>query len=206
MLSTCGARVAAAAHESFDGALTVKALGREPYETLRFGAKSEELRDILVRVGRIWGNYRSVVDAMPQLTIVAILWIGAARVGSTLTPGDVVGAAYLMSLLALPIHVIGFITWDLAESTAAWRRVQNVLDVEQYVVHGDTPADDSTVGAEVDAARVAFSYPDAGPVLSDVSFGIGEPEDGGVGRPNCGRQVDGGGSIGQVCGIRPRDG
>ena len=164
--------VAAAAHESFDGALTVKALGREPYETLRFGAKSEELRDILVRVGRIWGNYRSVVDAMPQLTIVAILWIGAARVGSTLTPGDVVGAAYLMSLLALPIHVIGFITWDLAESTAAWRRVQNVLDVEQYVVHGDTPADDSTVGAEVDAARVAFSYPDAGPVLSDVSFGI----------------------------------
>ena len=164
--------VAAAAHESFDGALTVKALGREPYETLRFGAKSEELRDILVRVGRIWGNYRSVIDAMPQLTIVAILWIGAARVGSTLTPGDVVGAAYLMSLLALPIHVIGFITWDLAESTAAWRRVQNVLDVEQYVVHGDTPADDSTVGAEVDAARVAFSYPDAGPVLSDVSFGI----------------------------------
>ena len=164
--------VAAAAHESFDGALTVKALGREPYETRRFAKSSEDLRDVLVGVARTWGNYRSVVDALPQLTIVALLWIGAARVGSTLTPGDIVGAAYLMSLLALPIHVIGFITWDLAESSAAWRRVQNVLDVEEYVYHGDTPADVSTVGAEVDAADVAFSYPDSEPVLSDVSFEI----------------------------------
>ena len=164
--------VAAAAHESFDGALTVKALGRESHETRRFAEKSEQLRDVLIRVARIWGNYRSVVDALPQLTIIVILWIGAARVGSTLTPGDVVGAAYLMSLLALPIHVIGFITWDLAESTAAWRRVQNVLDVEEYVVHGDTTANHTPVGAEVEAAGVGFAYPNAQPVLSDVSFEI----------------------------------
>ena len=165
-------KVAAAAHESFDGALTVKALGREPYETRRFAALSEELRDVLVRVARTWGNYRSFVDALPQLTIVALLWIGAARLGSNLTAGDVVAAAYLMSLLALPIHVIGFITWDLAESTAAWRRVQGILDVEEYVKHGDTPPNPSTVGATVEAADVAFSYPDAEPVLSDVSFEI----------------------------------
>ena len=61
---------------------------------------------------------------------------------------------------------------DLPESSAAWRRVQKVLDVEEYVLHGDTPPDVSTIGAEVDAVDVAFSYPDSEPVLSDVSFEI----------------------------------
>jgi len=164
--------IAAAAHESFDGALTVKALGREAHETARFAVKSETLRDVLVRIGEIWGNFRAVVESLPQLTIVALLWIGAARLGTSVSAGDIVGAAYLMSLLALPIHVIGFITWDLAESTAAWRRVQRVLDVEEYIEHGAVAADTSPTGAEVDASQVAFAYPESDPVLSDVSFQI----------------------------------
>lgn len=164
--------IAALAHESFDGALTVKALGREDYERDRFEERSEALRDVLIRVGTIWANFRSVVEAIPQLTIVVMLLVGASRIGTTLTPGDLVGAAFLMSLLALPIHVIGFITWDLAESTAAWRRVNRVLEVDEYVVHGTEPADPSEDGAEVEAAEVAFSYPESESVLSDVSFEI----------------------------------
>ncbi len=152
--------------------MTVKALGREQYETDRFEEKSERLRDVLIRVGRVWGNFRSVVEALPQLTIVAILWIGAARLGGGVTPGDIVSAAYLMSLLALPIHVIGFITWDLAESTAAWRRVKRILEVDEYVEHGTAGADSSREGADVDADTVAFAYPESEPTLSDVSFQI----------------------------------
>ncbi len=164
--------IAATAHESFDGALTVKALGRERHEVARFGERSEALRDVLISVGRLWGNFRSIVDALPQLTIVALLWIGASRIGAGLTAGDVIAAAYLMSLLALPIHVIGFITWDLAESTAAWRRVRRILEVEEYVSHGEMAPDTSPTGAEVDADAVAFAYPESQPVLSDVSFEV----------------------------------
>ena len=164
--------LAAVAHESFDGALTVKALGRENYERLRFEEVSERLRDVLIHLGIIWGKFRSVVEAIPQLTIVAILVVGAARIGATLTAGDIVAAAFLMSLLALPMHVIGFVTFDLAESTAAWRRVRRVLEVDEFVVHGDMPADPSTHGAEVDADDVGFSYPASEPILSDVSFEI----------------------------------
>ena len=45
------AEVSGVAHESFDGALVVKTLGREPEETDRFRAAADELRDAQIRVG-----------------------------------------------------------------------------------------------------------------------------------------------------------
>ena len=45
------AEVSAIAHESFDGALVVKTMGREADETARFAAKAGELRDDLTRTG-----------------------------------------------------------------------------------------------------------------------------------------------------------
>ena len=44
-------RVARVAHESFDGALTVKALGREDTESARFEGASDNLRRLLTRSG-----------------------------------------------------------------------------------------------------------------------------------------------------------
>ena len=46
------AEVSEIAHESFDGAMVVKTLGREPEETARFAAKAQELRDVNIRVGQ----------------------------------------------------------------------------------------------------------------------------------------------------------
>ena len=49
--------VSGIAHESFDGALVVKTLGREDDETARFRAKSLELRDTMTAVGRVRGMF-----------------------------------------------------------------------------------------------------------------------------------------------------
>ncbi|MDH3518244.1 MAG: ABC transporter transmembrane domain-containing protein, partial [Acidimicrobiia bacterium] len=53
------------AHESVDGALTVKALGREAFEVSRFQKASEDLRDILISVARKFTFYDAIVDAIP---------------------------------------------------------------------------------------------------------------------------------------------
>ena len=45
------AEVSEIAHESFDGAMVVKTLGREGEETARFAAKAHELRDVNIRAG-----------------------------------------------------------------------------------------------------------------------------------------------------------
>jgi ATP-binding cassette subfamily B protein len=166
-------RVSAVAHESFDGALTVKALGREGYETDRMREASEELRDAIVRVNRIWARFRTIVEAFPSATSVVMLVIGAARIrAGAISPGDLVTVAYLLSLLSIPIKMIGYVLWDLAHSLAGWRRVQHVLDVDEYVAHGRLEAEPPGAGAAVEGREVGFSYDGEVPVLSGVHIDI----------------------------------
>jgi ATP-binding cassette, subfamily B, bacterial len=158
------------AHESFDGALTVKALGREDVEADRFRDAAASLRDQLVDVGRTWTAYRAFTEGLPPIGTVLIVLIGTYRVASgDLTAGELVRIAYLLALLAVPIRLIGYLMWDLAESTAAWRRVQDVLDVEDAVVYGDVDAAAGEGPAPLDAAGVGFGY-DGTPILHDVAF------------------------------------
>ena len=67
------AEVSAVAHESFDGALVVKTMGREAAETERFAGRTGELRDALIRVGRIRGLFDPFLEALPSLGTLAVL-------------------------------------------------------------------------------------------------------------------------------------
>lgn len=164
--------LAATAHESFDGALTVKALGREQYETDRFRRRSEALRDRVIDVGKTWAGYQAVVNALPPIATVALLVLGALRVANdVITVGEVVSVAYLMSLLNIPIRLIGYVLWDTAESSAAWSRVKAILEVDDPVPYGSVTATSGQTGADVAGAEVTFGYDDEA-VLSDIELQI----------------------------------
>lgn len=151
--------LAALAHESFDGALTVKAFGREAWEVDRFAEKSEDLRQRLVRVGRTWENYKTLVQTIPTLAQVVIVTIGVLRVAAgAVSAGDVVSVAYLLTLLFWPIQLIGFVIFDIAASAASWDRVEEVLNADEHVRHGTGAAKESRDGAEVTVSGVGFSY------------------------------------------------
>lgn len=157
------------AHESFDGALTVKALGREDFETERFRRSSETLRDRLVQVGKRFAFYRMIADSIPLVATVLLLVAGTARIiAGALTPGDMVSVAYLFSLSAVPVRLVGYVIWEMASSLAGWERVDEVLSVDEKVSYGDVRAMTSGEGAELDGLEVAFSYGGALPVLRGV--------------------------------------
>ena len=166
-------RVAEVAHESFDGALTVKALGREVVETDRFRTAAGSLRDQLIRVGRIWSSYRALTEGLPAVGTIVILVVGTGRIAAdVLTTGELVRVAYLLSLLAVPIRLIGYLLWDTANSVAGWRRVAQVLDADDAVGFGEEhPVTDGSAAA-VDADRVQFGYEPGQPVLRDLSLEI----------------------------------
>ena len=74
--------VASVAHESFDGALTVKSLGREDFVADHFGVASDLLRDRLIKVNSTWASYQAVIRALPQALIISLLAVGAYLVGT----------------------------------------------------------------------------------------------------------------------------
>jgi ATP-binding cassette subfamily B protein len=166
--------VSAVAHESFDGALTVKALGREDYVSDRFARVSDEVRDRLIKVNSTWASYQAVIRVLPQVMIISLVVVGATRVGaSAVTPGDLVTVAYLLALLAFPVQLIGFVLWDLAGSLAGWKRVQDVFDADEFMAYGEIRARDALHPAPVDGDTVGFAYDENGPVFQDLELHLG---------------------------------
>jgi ABC-type multidrug transport system fused ATPase/permease subunit len=154
------AEVADIAHESFDAALVVKTLGREDAEVGRFGERSDALRDRMVEVGRLRAIFDPVIEALPNIAILAVLAVGAMRVDEgILTPGDLVTFAYLFRLVALPMRVFGWLLGELPRAVVGLDRVENVLAERGEVEYGLTsPQNDG--GASTQASKVGYRYPD----------------------------------------------
>jgi ATP-binding cassette, subfamily B, bacterial len=158
--------VARVAHESFDGALTVKSLGREATETDRFRGAADHLRDQTIEVGRVWTGYRALTESLPAAGTVVILVVGVARIAAgELTTGELIRVAYLIALLAVPIRMLGYLMWDTANSVAGWTRIAEVLDADDVVTYGAVGAGDAATAATVEARRVGFSYGGDGPPI-----------------------------------------
>jgi len=165
--------VSSIAHESFDGALTIKALGRIDLEKERFEHASEKLRDRLTHVLQMMATYRVGVEGLLSAVTVIMVVAGAIRVSSgAVTAGDVITIAYLLSLLFIPIRIIGFVLWSIASSRAGWERVQNVYDVTDLVPYGDLQSEVDETGAVVTGDTVSFSYDDGERVIEGLNLAI----------------------------------
>nr|WP_218860667.1 ABC transporter ATP-binding protein [Petropleomorpha daqingensis] len=168
------AEVSEIAHESFDAALVVKTLGREDTETARFETRARELRDGLVDVGRVRGLFDPMLEALPNLGILAILLVGATQVaGGSTNAGALVSIAYLFSLLTLPIRAIGWVLADLPRALAGFDRVRPVLDATGETPHGPDAAPAGTGGASLSVRNLDFAFEGAHrSTLTGVTFDV----------------------------------
>ena len=176
------AAVSGVAHESFDGALVVKTLGREAAESRRFQEAAQELRDAQISVGRVRGVFDPMIEALPSLGILAVLLLGAGRVErGVLAPGDLVQVAYLFTLLAFPIRAIGWVLGELPRSLVGWERVRAVLEARGGLEYGDRRLPSSSEPAAVRLEGVNYAYEGVGdgpgddadapaPALRDVTL------------------------------------
>ncbi|MEO3884858.1 ABC transporter ATP-binding protein [Nonomuraea sp. B5E05] len=165
------AEVSEIAHESFDGALVIKTLGREDLETERFQRRAHELRDANIAVGRVRGLFDPMLEALPTIGVLAVLGVGSARLsGGSIDSGDLVQVAYLFTLLAFPIRALGWVLAELPRSVVGWQRVQAVLDASGSMAYGQAAAT-STAPAALEVRDVSYSYGEA-EVLHEVTFDV----------------------------------
>ncbi|NED93854.1 ABC transporter ATP-binding protein [Phytoactinopolyspora alkaliphila] len=147
------------AHESFEGAAVVKAMGRESDETERFRRVAHQLRDANIGVGRIRGAFDPVLEALPNLGILVVLLIGSTRIADgSLEAGELVQVAYLFTLTAFPIRAIGFVLGELPRAVVGWRRVSAVLDATGSLPHGGGRLGGGGMAAELGLRDVEFAY------------------------------------------------
>lgn len=177
------AEVSDIAHESFDGANVVKALGREDDEEARFTRAANDLRDSGIRFGYLRGWFDPVIDALPNIGIILFALLGAWRIqAGSLTTGELVEISYLFTLMAVPIRSFGWVLGNLSRTVIGVRRVEAVLDTplpEERPTAADTqgaaPGGERGAPARIEFDGVCLEYDDeqaiaSEPALHDVSF------------------------------------
>ena len=167
------AEISEIAHESFDGALVVKTLGREPQETARFSTQAHELRDVNIRAGRIRAAFDPTLASLPNIGVLVVLSVGVSRVlsGST-DPGDVVTVAYLLTIVSFPIRSIGWLLGEFPRSVVGYRRADAVLRATGSMEYGDAAIARTDRGVRLEVDRLGYSYdPDVG-LLDEVTFDV----------------------------------
>jgi ATP-binding cassette, subfamily B, bacterial len=170
--------MSAVAHESFDGALVVKALGAEQAEGRRFAAEAELLRDARIEAARITANFEASLDAVPALTTVALLVIGVWRIEQgAITAGTLVALINLFVLLIWPLRLIGYVLSDMPRAVVGYERVSEVLREPRPDGAAGRPAGSLPPGPlALEVERLGYGYQQGGEVLHEVSFRVAAGE------------------------------
>jgi ABC-type multidrug transport system fused ATPase/permease subunit len=167
-------RVSSVAAESFDGAAVVKAVGAEDREAARFTTEANALRDARATAARTRAVYDAVLDALPNLGMVALVGLGTWRIRQgALTTGQLVAFVNLFALLAFPLRLIAFVLEDLPRSLAGWDRVRGVLaePLPPQPPHV-TPLPDGPLDLTLDHVSLTFDDGAVAPALHDVSLHV----------------------------------
>ncbi len=166
--------VAGIAHESFEGALIVKTLGRRPNEVERFDVASTELEQLRRRVGYIRAYNDAALQALPLLATLLVIIVGAYRVDSgDMTAGDLVEVAALFNALSVPMVVFGYMLESLVPTAVSWNRLQPVIEADiPAPVENRCVVPDGPLGVVVDDLSYAFPDKPDEPVLRELSFAV----------------------------------
>ena len=123
------AEVSDVAHESFEAALLVTSLGTADREERRFARRTDELRAANVRVGVVRAFFDPVIELLPSLGTLLVLAVGTVRLtAGDVAAGDIVTAAYLLTIMAVPVRAFGWVLGELPRALVGYERISRVVD------------------------------------------------------------------------------
>jgi ATP-binding cassette subfamily B protein len=161
------------------GALLVKLFGRPQVEAESFRSRAARVRDIGVVSAMYGRTFFTALTLVAALATALVYGLGGwLAFSGSLSPGDVVALALLLSRLYGPLTALSNVRVDIMSAMVSFDRVFEVLDLPPMI--REAP-DAVPVPAErsIEFDSVSFSYPSAAEVslasLEDVSL----PEHGG---------------------------
>jgi ATP-binding cassette, subfamily B, bacterial len=165
-------------HESFDGALVVKTLGRSDQEIDRLRVAAERLRTTRIYVGRLRGSFEPVLQGLPAVGSVALLALGSYEISiGRINTGNLVQGIALFSILAFPMQVVGYFLEELPRAVVSSARLDRVMGVPR------APAPDPATAVDlpdrpldVELHDVSFAYEADQAILDRVSFRVAPGE------------------------------
>jgi ATP-binding cassette subfamily B multidrug efflux pump len=158
--------------EQLTGIRVIRAFVREPVETERFAEANRSVTETAVRAGRWFAVMFPFVMLVLNVSSVAVIWFGAARIAAgTLQVGALVAfLSYLVQIL-MAVMMATFLAVILPRANVSAGRVAAVLGTESTVLPPAVPQPLAAAVGTVELRSATFAYPGAEhPVLQEVSL------------------------------------
>jgi len=159
--------------ESVTGVRVVKGFGAERRQIARLAQEADDVYEWSMRAARLRAGFLPLIDLLPTLGLVGILWFGGHQVlDGNLTIGKVVEANFFVLMLIWPLRMVGMLLGQLPRAAASGGRIEEVLATEPAVAdRPDSVALPPGSGA-VHFERVSFSYGPGRPVLDALDLDV----------------------------------
>ena len=152
--------VATHVEESALGVRVIKSFGRERYAYDRFDRQLTDLYDTQVRRVSVSAKFWTLLEVIPNLTLIIVLGLGAYAAGhGYVTMGTLVAFITMMLSLVWPIASLGFLLSMMQESFTAANRIAEIFDAPREITDG--PVADTPRGGRLELDDVGFRFPDA---------------------------------------------
>jgi ATP-binding cassette subfamily B protein len=156
-------------NESIMGSALIRVLNSQQPESVKFLETNLVSRNLGLSILRLFATLIPVIMFVANLAVVTILALGGHFVvAGTMSLGNFAAFNSYLLMLIFPILMIGFMSNIIAQASASYVRINDVLEAPESYESGTT---DSNIKGDIKVKNVTLFYGDK-PILKDISFSI----------------------------------
>ena len=160
-----------AVEETLSGMRVVKGFGAEAVFADRMRARSDDVYDQAVDVAMIRARYLPLLDFLPALSTVAVIWYGGHQVlAGHLRTGELVAFYAYVLMLITPLRMTGNVVAQAQRAVAAAERIDEILTTDPLVVDHPRAVPLPEGRGDLRFEGVAFAYDDGTEVLDGLDL------------------------------------
>ncbi|MHB9055838.1 MAG: ABC transporter ATP-binding protein [Paludibacteraceae bacterium] len=156
-------------NESIIGAMLIRVLNAEIPEYNKFLEANTEARDNGMAILKLFATLIPIVTFVSNFASLTILLLGGHFViVGDMSLGDFTAFNSYLSLLIFPIMMIGFMSNFIAQSSASYGRIMEVMNAPET---SDTGTVDKSLAGYIEMRNVSLNF-NQKPILKNVTFQI----------------------------------
>jgi ATP-binding cassette subfamily B protein len=156
-------------NESIMGSALIRVLNSQQPESIKFLETNLVSRNLGLSILRLFATLIPVIMFVSNLAVVTILALGGHFVvAGTMSLGNFAAFNSYLFLLIFPILMIGFMSNIIAQASASYARINEVLEAPPEDKAG---TNDSNIKGDILLKDVSLFYGDK-PILKNISFSI----------------------------------
>ena len=156
-------------NESIMGAALIRVINSQQPESVKFLSINTEARNLGMSILYLFATLIPVIMFVSNLAMVTILALGGHFVVlGTMSLGSFAAFNSYLALLIFPIMMIGFMSNLIAQASASYRRIYEVLEAPET---RETGTITGNIMGNIQVKDVSLFYDDK-PILKNISFDI----------------------------------